>query len=227
MEYFVTRSCQNWEKLPGGIDSLNLMKGVYDSSEDDPYNIPMLKRESFKPEDLVPYHETLRPKKKAWDNTVHFFLDDYKFESVWNTPLKTLSRIQKIGTALTPDFSLYLDYPIALQIFNVYRNRWLGRYWQEHGVAVIPTVSWSDKRSYDFCFRGIPKNSAVAISTVGTKNPEVREYFIEGFMEMLKQLEPKTIIVYGEYMPLDFSSIEATVYTYNTYWGKKRKEGTL
>lgn len=225
MEYFVTRTCHNWNDLPGGIDNLNLMKGMFES--DDPYGIPMLKRENFKPEDLVPYHMTLRPKAKDWDNTIHFFLDDYKFESVWNSPNKCLSRIQKIGRALTPDFSLYLDYPVALQIYNVYRNRWLGRYWQENGIAVIPTVSWGDESTYDFCFRGIPKNNAVAISTVGTRNADVKELFIKGFMEMLKQLKPKTLIVYGEHMPLEFDNFVDNVYYYDTHWGKKRKEGKL
>lgn len=220
MQYYMTRSVQNWESIPGGIDKLNLMKGFFEC--EDEFGIPIMKREDFKPEDLVPYHETLRVKEKDLDNTVHFFLDDYRFETVWDKPKKTLSRVQKIGRALTPDFSLYLDYPLALQIYNVYRNRWLGRYWQENGIAVIPTVSWSDERSYSFCFKGIPKNSAVAISTVGTRNPEVREHFIRGFMEMLRQLKPCTLIVYGEHMPLEFDNFVDKVYYFNTHWGKKR-----
>lgn len=33
------------------------------------------------------------------------------------------------------------------------------------GIRVIPTVAWSDRGSFDFCFKGIPKGSIVAVST--------------------------------------------------------------
>ena len=42
--------------------------------------------------------------------------------------------------------------PLALQIESVFKNRWCGAYWQSKGLKVIPTVSWGDERSFDFCF---------------------------------------------------------------------------
>lgn len=219
--YYASRSSHNWDKLPGNVDALNLMKGVYMG---DKFDIPILERQDFIPKDLVSYKDTLRPKNKDWDNTIHFFLDDYQFEPVWSKADVTLSRIQKIGRALTPDFSLYMDYPLALQIYNTYRNRWLGCYWQEKDVQVIPTVSWSSEASFEFCFKGIEKGSTVAISTVGTKNLQARDGFIKGFEEMTKQIEPTNIIVYGEYMPVKFEDYVEGVYKYDTHWGRKRKQ---
>lgn len=220
--FYASRSCHNWKELPGGSDVLNLMKGMYYS--DNEYGIPVISSlETSIPKDLVGYNETLRPKKDDWEKTIHFFLDDYKFETVWSRPEHTLSRIQKIGRALTPDFSLYMDYPLALQIYNVYRNRWLGCYWQENGVEVIPTVSWSGKESYDFCFKGIEKHSTVAISTVGVRGKEVLKNFTEGFEEMIHQLEPEHLIVYGESMPIDFSEYVDNVHKYESFWAKRRE----
>ena len=52
----------------------------------------------------------------------------------------------------TPDFSMYTDFPLALQINSHYRKHWLGAYWQSKGITVIPTIFWSDERSFEWCF---------------------------------------------------------------------------
>lgn len=218
--YYTSRTSHNWKSQPGNVDALNIMKGIYEA--DNIFDIPTIERQDFVPVDLVSYKDTLRPKNKDWDNTVHFFLDDYQFEPVWSKADQTLSRIQKIGRALTPDFSLYIDYPKALQIFNTYRNRWLGCYWQEKGIDVIPTISWSDEESFAFCFKGVEKGSTVAISTVGTRY--AKEGFILGFEEMIRQIEPEKLIVYGECMPVKFEDYVKEVYKYETHWGKKRNK---
>ena len=38
------------------------------------------------------------------------------------------------------------------------------------GMTVYPTISWSDKKSYDWCFDGEPVGGIVAVSSVGTQN---------------------------------------------------------
>jgi hypothetical protein len=114
---------------------------------------------------------------------VHFFLDDYRFETVWSRPLRALEHLSKHRILLTPDFSLYADWPLVMQQWNVYRNRWCGRYWQALGFQVIPTLSWSTSESFDFCFDGIPQNSLVTVSAVGVdlSNPSQYKQFTEGF----------------------------------------------
>lgn len=75
----------------------------------------------------------------------HFFLDDYRFESVWTKPDTALNRLHGFYGALTPDFSLYADWPLAVQQWNHYRRQWLGRYWQEHGLRVISIICCNAK----------------------------------------------------------------------------------
>ena len=59
-------------------------------------------------------------------------------------------------------------------------------------------MRFSDERSYQFCFDGIEKHSTVAIGTHGCiKKLTDRAFFEKGLAEMVKQLQPKTIIVYG------------------------------
>lgn len=65
--------------------------------------------------------------------------------------------LKKYECVFTPDYSLYADMPIPMLIWNTYRSRFLGAYYQAEGVKIIPTVSWSLENSFDFCFAGLPK----------------------------------------------------------------------
>lgn len=47
-----------------------------------------------------------------------------------------------------PDYSLYRDMPLSMQIWNVFRSRALG-YMQSNRVKVVPNVRFSDERTYD------------------------------------------------------------------------------
>ena len=126
---------------------------LYDSSNTSGYfQIPKLDATDWVPEDLIGFNYVLN--KPDYTKGVHFFLDDYQFERVWNRPDNYVDKLSKFDCVLTPDFSLYTDFPLAMQIWNTYRSRLIGRYWQDCGVTVIPTVSWSTHESYNFCFDG-------------------------------------------------------------------------
>ena len=132
----------------------------------------------------------------------HFFYDDYKFMSAWRDPNKYLDRLRKFKAVVSPDFSLYTDFPRALQILSCYRRQWCAAYWQMKGLDIIPDVVWGDEESFEFCFDGIPKGLTVAVSTVGIKknddwNGKEGNLFIDGYNEMLRRLEPTHIILYG------------------------------
>lgn len=70
--------------------------------------------------------------------------------------------------------------------------------WQNLGYKVIPTVAWSDMDSFEWCFDGYPKGGTVAASSIGTqKSDETKQAFLNGWNEMLRRLEPETVIFYG------------------------------
>lgn len=58
---------------------------------------------------------------------VHFFLDDSRFERIWKEPYRYIKILQRFTCVLAPDFSLYMDMPLAMKIWNVYRSRLLGQ----------------------------------------------------------------------------------------------------
>ena len=161
---------------------------------------------------LLPFNRAMTTKRQ--DCAVHFFLDDYQFERIWRQPEKYLPVLKRFQCSLSPDFSLFADMPLPLQIYNTYRNRLIGRWLQTEGVQVIPTVSWSDPRSFSFCFDGIAIGETVAISTIGTrKNGYARHLWERGATAMMEQLQPSTVLVYGQPVPFDFGSAEVRYYS--------------
>ena len=128
----------------------------------------------------------------------HFFLHDYQFERVWNYPDRYIKVLKKFKFVLSPDFSPYGDMPKILQMYNIYRNHWCCRYWQEHGITVIPTFTIGDSDMIDICCDGIPKNSVIAISTMGEGRWGKYKLLKSCWNTILEKLEPKTILLYGK-----------------------------
>lgn len=136
---------------------------------------------------------------------VHFFVDDYQFERVWNDPEKYVDKLKQYSAVLSPDFSPYGDMPLATQIWNHYRKHWCAAFWQLHGVTVIPTIRAStDSRSLEWYLDGEPRESVVAISTMWAS--EYPKEMREEYERMIDALNPSHIIVYGsiqDYMDKD------------------------
>lgn len=148
--------------------------------------------------DLVGFNYALSHKEPT-NKTVHFYLDDYQFERLWRRPAQYLGVISRFKYALSPDFSMFTDYPGALNIYNHYRKHWLAAYWQSKGIKVIPTICWSSPESYTYCFDGEPRGSVVSVSSVGAHySKESRKGFLDGYEAMEQKLHPKKVVFYGK-----------------------------
>jgi hypothetical protein len=86
-------------------------------------------------------------------STVHFYVDDYRFENIWKNPKKLLNG--KIRAVMEPNTSICDATPIAYGINLIYRKRWIARYLQEHGIFVYADLSVSSK-FYEYNRMGIP-----------------------------------------------------------------------
>jgi hypothetical protein len=194
----LTRTSHRWQCKPGSFDTVHARE-LFPS--DNPLGIPTLRHTALSklPRWLVPYRTRIRSVDGLDDGAVHFFLDDYRFETVWARPFKALEALRPYPTLLTPDFSLYADWPQTVQIWNVYRSRWCGAFWQAQGFTVIPTVSWSNPDSFDFCFLGLEPCGLVAVSSLGIdfRHPLQLRRFMAGFREMVDRLIPSTVLCYG------------------------------
>lgn len=178
----------------------------YRNLTDDFWEMPVIQNNDHIPTDLIGFNYA-----KSSDNKevgVHFYVDDYQFERVWNYPEKYLDILKEYDCILSPDFSLYLDMPMPMKIWNVYRSRQIGAYYQKTGIKVIPTISWAEAETFDFCFKGIPEGSVVSISTIGVKQDvQALEIWTAGMDEMIRQISPSDIVVYGGKIDYDYGDI--------------------
>ncbi len=126
---------------------------------------------------------------------VHFFIDDYRFERVYQHPEHQMNRLSQYAFILSPDFSTYADMNQWRKIESIAHSRWVGAYAQEQGLIVYPTVSWSEPSSFEYCFDGIEQGSVVAVGMIGCKHNKTD--FMRGYNEMLNRIEPEAVICYG------------------------------
>ena len=175
----------------------NLEKRMYPGVG--PYGIPEIKPVHFDGDELsfIGFNYA-KGCKDPEGRAVHFFVDDYQFDRVWTRPDNYVDMLSRFAYVCSPDFSPYADFPKAIQLYNHYRKHWLGAFWQELGIPVIPTVTWSDPSTLEWCFDGEPVGGCVALSSVGMfKRPEYTEWLNVGYRAMLERLRPDTIFWKG------------------------------
>lgn len=164
------------------------------------YDIPRLKPVKKLPEirQWIGFNYVLsdpEPEGKA----VHFFIDDYQFERVWNDPERYVDVLRQYACVATPDFSPYGDMPLILQLYNHYRKHWIGAFWQARGITVIPTIrASSDPRSFDWYLDGEPEGGAVVISSMWSGDKEVQPIFEREYNTMFEKLHPNKVFLYGK-----------------------------
>lgn len=177
------------------------------------FDIPVLQPCSIVPDDLLSFNYATG-KNANYMQGVHFYIDDYQFQRVWNQPENYTQLLSRFQCALTPDFSLYMDMPSAMKLWNVYRSRYLGAYWQAHGVQVIPTLQWADEPTFEYCFDGLPQRSVVSVSTLGViGDPQAERIWSAGMTEALRRLRPSLVLLYGKPVySFDFEGTEMIRY---------------
>lgn len=193
------------------VEAYNLDKMNRVDIDEEYWQMPMIKNDNFIPKKLIGFNYAKTSKEK--DVGIHFFIDDYQFERIWNNIDKYIEILSEYECVLSPEFSLYWEMPLPMKIWNTYRNRFVGSYLQQYGITVIPTVCWADETTFDFCFCGIEKGSIVAVETNGVKEKEeTLNRWKAGMTELIKRIEPSTILIYGGKVDFDYGDINVVYY---------------
>lgn len=153
--------------------------------------------------DLSEYHKTT-------NTCVCFYQYDHVFDGIhglYNSIIyqdfdrleKFRKRFEGVKYIVAPDYSLFGDFPNALQIFNIYRSRvcmaWLLK---NTKAKIIPNVRFSFNFTFNYAFDGIMKGSNIAIGLLGLMHhKENKKMFLDGFKEAIDRIMPKSILVYG------------------------------
>lgn len=186
------------------------------------------------PDFLTPF--SMKTSNPTANNCIMFYEHDYKFQDILINTKDYIESLRLYDSVITPDFSLYRDMPLSLQIRNVYYNRAIGFYFWKNGLNTIPNVRWGDERSYTssifsepFAFQGIDKNSIVSIGSYDCiRGNENLYHFENGLKEMIKYLSPKIVLIYGSIPEriLDTYSKETTLICYKDWISMKKQHLT-
>lgn len=148
------------------------------------------------PNRLIAFSKALS--SNDYDQWVHFYENDYLFERLWRYPKRYLELLKRFNGVILPDFSLYRDMPLVMQLWNIYRSRAIGHWLQKNGVKVIPNIRYGDRRTYRVCCDGIEKHCVIAVGSHGNMHdPTDRKIFLEGLVSVVNRLEPSAIVIYG------------------------------
>lgn len=183
---------------------LNACAGLWD--------MPVLEPVDVCPGDMTGFNYAMTASRTA--SCVHFFVDDYQFERCWRRPDAYTARLGQFQAAATPDFSLYRDMPLPMQMWNVYRSRTLGHYWQQNGVTIVPTLQWSTPDTYEWALGGIPQGGTVIVSRLGCRqDPEADRLWRMGMTAALDIVRPGRVLLHGAPPPdFDWGDTECVVY---------------
>ena len=189
------------------------------------FGIPMLSRQSLMeeiPDDLDTWvgasrhtAEEIKDKTKWWLYNysvgtrdvpyerviLSFYVHDEKFENWWHLPAYYSARFFSAGVRniITPDYSMWTDWPKALSVYNVYRQYWLGRFFQQADFKVCPNLCFSDPSSYDYAWDGIPQSPpmvSVQLQTIKKDRAQEWDYAARGLKTGLERVKPGALIVY-------------------------------
>lgn len=100
------------------------------------------------------FGEQKRSKDMNGGGVLHFYTDDYRWQSIYEHPEKILKH--NPGAIVEPNYSLFNETPVAFGLQAVYKKRWIARAMQERGIPVFVDLNVANK----FCainLFGIPK----------------------------------------------------------------------
>lgn len=182
------------------------------------YGFPELKGTNKTPARLIGFNEAKT--SNDYGASVHFFIDDYQFERIWNEPKKYIEMLRQFDCVFTPDFSLYLDMPLAMKIWNIYRSRLIGQILEDNGIEVIPTLSWAGDDTLDFAFDGLPEGGTFAVSTVGVvKDDAAKQVWARGMSRAIEEVKPDNVVLYGSPIEFEWGDIAVTYFKAGGFHG--------
>lgn len=132
-----------------------------------------------------------------------FFCEDWRFEVAWNETPSFTERLllQDWSAVALPDFSTWTDWPTVVCLHNIYRSRWLGRYWQEAGLPVVPILqTCGDSQPLtELCLSYLP--ASIPVAAVQCRTNDGTTGYWRSFTNFLalcrRTLKIETIVIYG------------------------------
>lgn len=163
------------------------------------FEMPVIEGTDEVPEKLVRFSDAKSRKCDDLGAWVVPYEYDIKLRPMWNNAFKYLDRLLDHPGIISWDFSMYRNMPFSLQYWNCFRGRLIGSLYERCGGKCIPNVRPSDARSLKYNLDGLPSHASIAMGTLGAIGTQSdREVFAMYVDAVVRRLDPKNILVYGE-----------------------------
>jgi hypothetical protein len=136
---------------------------------------------------------------------VGFYAYDDYFANWWAFPDRYVSKMvnSRIKYMLTPDFSMASYMPPCEWLWQLHKSRFVGRYAQECGIKVIPTIEWPFLE-YDFLRNhvlgtlphGLPMVT-FQMQTIDDDTKDDPKDYIRAINAIFEVLEPDGALIYA------------------------------
>lgn len=132
----------------------------------------------------------------------HGYVSDNRLAGLYRDPSTYLNDFSRYGAVVCPDFSMHRHMPRHERVRSSWASRAIGAYFQTHGLKVIPNLRWGFVEDLSFVLDGLPRNSAVAISTQTLRRDgNSMRILREGLRVVMEELQPEGLLIYGSAPP--------------------------
>lgn len=97
------------------------------------FEIPKIQTSNALPDRVICFSRAMEKNYRDFDAWVMFYEHDVNFERLWHNPKQYLDKLKKFKGIISPDFSLYRNMPLSMQIWNTYRGK---------ALAVLASKQW-------------------------------------------------------------------------------------
>ena len=132
-------------------------------------------------------------RSKKGVKTYHFYVEDYRFEAIWKDPAVVLR--SGCSAIVEPNLSLYDTTPVAFGLQQIYKKRWIARYFQERGVMVYADLNVA-RKFYKYNRMGIPDG----YNAFATRGYADRQEYLKMEIQTAREIsgcDKPNMIVYG------------------------------
>jgi hypothetical protein len=143
-----------------------------------------------------PSHVVFNPWNSGYPPPYHGFVADFRIEAIWRDRYKSLGQMLdwSCPVAISPDFSVETDYPLAVAFWNVWRSRVIAASWQASGIYVVPCLQWSRPELHSILFAGLQDCEVVAVRSPTKGFEEAWEAAAKVFLSIY---QPKLVLHFG------------------------------
>lgn len=130
-----------------------------------------------------------------------FYVDDTRFENLWSKLSSWTKRLLNAGVKyiVQPNYTLQDSWPLSMNLWQMYRNRCIARYFQEAGLKVFPDYMLPIKdKDGNVVWNDSPKNAPCMMMQMHAYiTKDDIDSLTGGLLDTVRKFSPKSLIIYG------------------------------